>query len=411
MRMGRDERSSTEFRPGRPWDELKAIMEEAGRNDPAKWRDARSFGMVYPGGPEVDRVIREAYAMFFVENGRHVAAFPSIRRFEADIVAMTAHLFRASEPVGKVLSGGTECALVAMKTVRDQAAAERGIEVPEVILPANAYPVYAMAAHYLGVTVVPVPIDATYKADLGALKDAITARTIMIVGSAPGWSHGVIDPIAEMGQIARAHDIHLHVDACVGGYQIPFIRRLGYPATNFDFTLPGVSSVAADLHKFGYSAQGSAVLVYRDAAARPYQGFRHPGWPMGSWSNDALLTSRPAGAVAASWAVMNFLGEDGYLRLTDSLMKTTRKFLDGIGAIPGLRIMGEPQTSVFAFTADSPDVDINRVADTLDEKGWFIRRRENASIHLVLTPPHAEVADAFLADLRQVVLAASAHHA
>jgi glutamate/tyrosine decarboxylase-like PLP-dependent enzyme len=132
---------------------------------------------------------------------------------------------------------------------------------------------------------------------------------------------------------------------------------------------------------------------------------------MGSWSNDALLTSRPAGAIAASWAVMNFLGEDGYLRLTDSLMKTTRKFLDGIRAIPGLRIMGEPQTSVFAFTADSPDVDIYRVADALDARGWFIRRRENASIHLVLTPPHAAVADTFLGDLRQVVPAASAHHA
>jgi glutamate/tyrosine decarboxylase-like PLP-dependent enzyme len=409
--MQRDGRNSAQRWPGRPWHELKAIMEGARRDDPAKWQDARSFGMVYPGGPEIDRVIREAYAMFFVENARHGAAFPSLRRFEADIVAMTADLFAAPEPIGHVLSGGTESALVAMKTVRDQAYVERRIAAPEIILPATAYPVYAMAAHYLGVTVVPTRYEPSYRADLRALKDAITERTIMIVGSAPGWSHGVIDPIAEMGEIAQASNIHLHVDACVGGYQIPFIRRLGYPAANFDFTLPGVASIAADLHKFGYSAQGSAVLLYRDAATYRYQGFAHTNWPMGTWSNDALLTSRPGGAVAASWAVMNFLGEDGYLRITDALMKTTRRFLDGINAIPGLRVMGEPQTSVFAFTAASPDIDMNAVGEAMRRQGWFIRHRDNASIHVVLTPPHAEIADAYLADLRRAVDSVRGRHA
>jgi len=408
--MRHDGKNASTRWPGRPWDELKAIMEAARRDDPAKWQDARSFGMVYPGGPEIDRVIRDAYAMFFVENARHGAAFPSVRRFEADIVAMTADLFGAAEPIGHVLSGGTECALVAMKTVRDRAYAERRIDAPEIILPATAYPVYAMAAHYLGVTVVPTGFEPSYRADLHALRNAITAQTIMIVGSAPGWSHGVIDPIAEMGEIAQSNDIHLHVDACVGGYQIPFIRRLGYPATNFDFTLPGVASIAVDLHKFGYSAQGSAVLLYRDAETHNYQGFIHSAWPMGAWSNEALLTSRPAGAVAASWAVMNFLGEDGYLRITGELMKTTRRFLDGIGAIPGLRVMGDPQTSVFAFTADSADIDIDDVAAAMRGKRWFIRHRENASIHVVLTPPHAEIADAYLADLRQAVDSARRRH-
>jgi sphinganine-1-phosphate aldolase len=409
--MRQDGKNSSPRWPGRPWDELKAIMEAARRDDPAKWQDARSFGMVYPGGPEIDRVIRDAYAMFFVENARHGAAFPSVRRFEADIVAMTADLFGAPEPIGHVLSGGTECALVALKAVRDQAAAARHIDAPEIILPATAYPVYAMAAHYLGVTVVRTGFEPSYQADLRALRNAITPRTIMIVGSAPGWSHGVIDPIAEMGALAQAHDVHLHVDACVGGYQIPFIRRLGYPVTNFDFTLPGVASIAADLHKFGYSAQGSAVLLYRDAETQRHQGFTNSDWPMGTWSNDALLTSRPAGAVAASWAVMNFLGEDGYLRITDTLMKTTRRFLDGIRAIPGLRVMGEPQTSVFAFTADSTDLDINDVAAAMRAKGWFIRHRENASIHVVLTPPHAEIADSYLADLRSAVDSVRARHA
>jgi glutamate/tyrosine decarboxylase-like PLP-dependent enzyme len=385
-------------------------MEDAQRKDPANWRDARSFGMVYPGGPEIDRVIREAYAMFFVENGRHFAAFPSLRRFEADVVAMTADLFGAPEPYGNVLSGGTEAAVVALKAVRDQAHAERAVSAPEIILPAIGYPVYAMAAHYLGVKVVPIGIDSAYKTDLGALKDAITERTIMIVGSAPGWPYGVIDPIAEMAEIARANKIHLHVDACVGGYQIPFIRRLGYPVTNFDFSIAGVSSIAADLHKFGYSAQGSAILLYRDAETFRYQGFVHSTWPMGAWTNSALLTSRPAGAVAASWAVMNFLGEDGYMRITDELMKTTKLFLDGIKAIPGLCIIGQPQTSVFAFTSDDAALDINRVAKALRDNGWFIRHRENASIHIVLTPPHAKVADAYLADLQQAVQVARSLH-
>lgn len=400
-----DERRNAAPRwPGRSWDELKAVMEAAKRGDSANWQDARSFGMVYPAGPEVERVIREAYAMFFVENGRHTQAFPSLAQFEADIVAMTADLFGAPAPIGNVLSGGTEGAFVTMKAVRDQARAERGVEAPEVILSATAYPVYAMAAHYIGVKVVPIGLDASYRADLGALRHAITERTIMIVASAPGWPYGVIDPIAEMGEIAQAANIHLHVDACVGGYQIPFIRRLGYTAANFDFTLPGVASIAADLHKFGYSAQGSAVLLYRDAETHRYQSFTNSAWPMGAWNNAALLTSRPGGAVAASWAVMNFLGEDGYLRLTDGLMKTTRQFLDGIRAIPGLRIIAEPQTSVFAFTAeDGAGIDMDRVGETMRGKGWFIRHRENASIHVVLTPPHAGVADAYLSDLREAV--------
>lgn len=385
-------------------------MVEAKHEDPAKWQDARSFGMVYPGGPEIDRVIREAHAMFFVENGRHVAAFPSLRRFEADVVAMTADLFGAPEPIGNVLSGGTEAAVVVLKAVRDQARAERNITTPEIILPTTAYPVYAMAAHYLGVSVVPVGTDAAYRADICLLEEAVTDRTIMIVGSAPGWPYGVIDPIAEMADVAQAHKVHLHVDACVGGYQIPFIRRLGYPVTNFDFSIAGVSSIAADLHKFGYSAQGSATLVYRNAEAHRHQGFVHSAWPMGAWTNSALLTSRPAGAVAASWAVMNFLGEDGYLQITDKLMMTTKRFLDGIRAIPGLHVFGEPQTSVFAFTSNDNGLDIDRVAKALREDGWFIRHRQNASIHIVLTPPHADVIDTYLADLQKAVQTARGRH-
>jgi|HubBroStandDraft_6_1064221.scaffolds.fasta_scaffold216585_2 sphinganine-1-phosphate aldolase len=391
--------------PGRPWDELRAAMAAARRDDPAKWEDARSFGMVYPGGPEVERVIREAQAMFFAENGRHTQAFPSLRRFEADILAKTADLFAAPAPIGNVLSGGTEAAIVMMKAVRDQARTERGVERPQVILATTAYPVYAMAAHYLGVDVVPIGVDADYRADLRALEDVITAQTILVVGSAPGWPYGVIDPLAGMGEIARAAGVHLHVDACVGGYQIPFLHRLGYAVEDFDFSLPGVASIAADLHKFGYGAQGSAVLLYRDAATHRHQGFVHSAWPMGAWSNGALLTSRPGSALAASWAVMNFLGEDGYLRLTDRLMKATRRLLDGIGAIPGLRILGAPRTSVFAFTASDDALDMDRVGNAMRQRGWFIRQRDNQLVHIVLTPPHERVVDELLADLRQAVRA------
>ena len=243
-------------------------------------------------------------------------------------------------------------------------------------------------------------------APICALRDAITPRTILIVGSAPGWPYGVIDPIAGMGQIAQSAGIHLHVDACVGGYQIPFIRRLGYPVENFDFSLPGVASIAADLHKFAYGAQGSAVLLYRDAATHRHQGFVHSAWPMGAWSNGALLTSRPGSALAASWAVMNFLGEDGYLQLTDRLMKTTWRLLDGVGSSPGLRVLGEPHTSVFAFTADGDALDMDRVGDAMRQKGWFIRQRDNQLVHIVLTPPHERVVDELLADLRQATMAA-----
>ncbi len=167
--------------------------------------------------------------------------------------------------------------------------------------------------------------------------------------------------------------------------------------------MPGVASIAADLHKFGYGAQGSAVLLYRDAAAHRYQGFTYDAWPMGAWSNPALLTSRPGGALAASWAVMNFLGEDGYRRLTAGLMKATRHLIDGIGSIQGLRIIGEPRTSVFAFTADDTRVDMDKLGNAMRRKGWFIRHRKNRSIHIVLTPPHEHVIDELLVDLQQAV--------
>jgi glutamate/tyrosine decarboxylase-like PLP-dependent enzyme len=222
------------------------------------------------------------------------------------------------------------------------------------------------------------------------------------MGSAPGYSFGVMDPIAEMSAVAQEHGVHLHVDACVGGYQLPYLKKLGREVPAFDFALPGVSSIGSDLHKYGYCAIGSSVLLYRNAEIHQYQGFQFDEWRSGVWRNPGMLGSRPGGAVAAAWAVMNFLGESGYLELTRKVTAVSDRLREGIQAIPGLHIPGKPETSVFTYRAST--CDIRQVAETMRARGWFVRPQARPpSIHTVVTPLHERTADAYLAELRSVV--------
>jgi glutamate/tyrosine decarboxylase-like PLP-dependent enzyme len=252
--------------------------------------------------------------------------------------------------------------------------------------------------HYLNVRVRRVPITAEFRVDVDRLREAISSDTILIMGSAPGYSFGVMDPIAEMAALAAERDVHFHVDACVGGYQLPFLRKLGRTVPDFDFVLPGVTSIGADLHKYGYSAVGSSVLLYRDGHVHKYQSFRFDDWPSGPWRNPGMLGSRPGGAVAAAWSVMNFLGERGYVELTRIVTATSDKLRERIAAIPGLRIQGKPETSVFTYASSG---DITLIADALSAKGWFVRPQVSPpSIHMVVTPMHERMADEYLDDLK-----------
>lgn len=390
---------------GRSWSDLERDIRAAKAGDFAKWRDGRAFGVAYAVSEELLGVIERAYSMYVLDNGRHQHAFPSIKRMEAEVVAMTADLMRGTEAVGNFVTGGTEGIFLAVKTERDRARAEKGIVAPEIVVPATAYPIWDEVGHYLGVKVVRIPYDAGYRADMDRLRAALTRDTIMIMGSAPGYSFGVTDPIAEMSELALARGLHLHVDACVGGYQFPFLRKLGRPVPEFDFSLPGVTSIGLDLHKYGYCAVGSSVLLYRNADVHKYQQFEFREWPSGTWRNPSMLGSRPGGAIAAAWAVMNYLGESGYLDLTRRVTATADKLRARIAAIPGLKIQGKPDMSVFTY-ASSGTLDIAAVAAGLRERGWFVRPQANPpSIHMVVTPMHERMADAYLADLEAAVAA------
>ncbi|MFZ5823560.1 MAG: pyridoxal phosphate-dependent decarboxylase family protein [Bacillota bacterium] len=386
---------------GLPKDELFRRMTEQRAGD-FNWHDGRTWSLVYHAGDEITALIREAYAMFIHENGLGPLAFPSIRRMEAEVVSMSASLLGGDgEVVGNMTSGGSESILMAVKTARDRARAERPeVTAPEMLLPVTAHPAFDKAAHYFGLTPVKVPVTAGFRADLSALRDLITRNTVLMVGSSPSYPHGVIDPIAEMAALAAERSIHFHVDACVGGFLLPFARRLGHPVPAFDFTVPGVDSISADLHKYGYAAKGASVILFRNQQIRRHMFFATTDWPGGLYGSPTMTGTRPGGAIAAAWAVLNYLGEEGYLRLARTVLDTTRAIVEGIRATPGLRVLGEPDMSVLAFASD--ELDVFSLADALDQRGWHLDRQQRPnSLHLMVTPAHAGIVEPFLRDLRE----------
>ncbi|MBX5483926.1 MAG: aspartate aminotransferase family protein [Myxococcaceae bacterium] len=380
-------------------DEVLQRMKEM-RSEDARWKEGKTFSLVYYAGEEISALVKDAYTMFMAENGLSPLAFNSLRRFETEVVAMAADLFHGgTEAAGTMTSGGSESILMAVKTARDWARAERGVTEPEMVLPITVHPAFEKAAHYFGVKAVHAPIGRDFRADVDEMEKRITDRTILVVGSAPAYPHGAIDPIEEIAALAKRRGLLCHVDACVGGFLLPWAKRLGYPIPKWDFEVDGVTSISADLHKYGFAAKGASVLVFRNAALRRHQFFTYGEWPGGLYASPSMTGTRPGGAIAAAWAVMHFLGEEGYLKLARQILDTTRTFREGIAAIPGLRICGEPAMSVFAFEAT--DFDVYALGDAMEAKGWKLDRQQRPpTLHLMITPAHALIADQFLADLR-----------
>lgn len=374
------------------------------REKDIRWQQGRVFGLVYHISEEIDALLKEAYTLFFAENGLNPTAFPSLRKFENEIVSMTASLLGGDEQVrGNITSGGTESVLLAVKTARDWARAHRPhIHTPEMILPRSAHPAFEKAAHYFGVRPVYVPLRADFRADVEAMKRAITDQTILLVASAPSYPHGVVDPITEIGELAQKHGLLFHVDACVGGFMLPFVRKLGYPVPPFDFRVPGVTSISADLHKFGYAAKPASVLLHGGPELRRYQMFVSTDWPGGVYPSPVISGSRPGGPIAAAWALLHFLGEEGYLEITARVMETTKYLQAGIRALPGLKILGEPEMSVFAVASD--DLDVYELADELSLRGWHLDRQQfPPSLHMTVNYVHTAVRAEFLHDLAECV--------
>ncbi len=375
----------------------------------ADYKSSRTWSLVYYLGEEHHQFLTDAFSMFMSENALNPIAFQSLRRLEHEVVRMTADLLGGDgDVVGTMTSGGTESCLLAVLAYRDRAAAAGRFRLrrvqPEMIVPESVHVAWEKAAHYFGVRIVRAPLRDDFRVDVDEVAKRINKNTILIVASAPSYPHGVVDPIAELGQLAQAHGVPLHVDSCLGGFMLPFMERLGYDVPPFDFRVPGVTSIAADVHKYGYGAKGASVILYRNMDYLKHQFFVYENWPGGIFISPALLGTRSGGAIAAAWAAMKAIGMDGYLELTRKVMETTKALQDGIRSIEGLGILSNPEMSVFAYGATDKKLNIFAVADQMEERGWLMDRLQRPeALHAMVTPLHERIVGQFIGDLTESV--------
>jgi glutamate/tyrosine decarboxylase-like PLP-dependent enzyme len=369
---------------GTPWPELRRELVELQAQDTPWTRGL--FGLWWPNpSPDVFRVQKEAAALYAHASQLYAPWVPSLATLEADVQAMVLDLLRA--PAGAVCtlsSGGTESNFLAVLTARNWARVHRPeVAEPEMVMPYTAHPTLNKAAHFLGVKVVRVPVTADYRADVAQLEWASGPNTIMLVGSAPPYSHGRVDPVPALGELALRRNLWLHVDAAVGGFLAPFFRRLGRELPDFDLSVPGVTSISADLHKFGYCLLGVSTFSLRDRALREHQQFDFDDWPYGPYRSVTFAGTRPTSPIAAAWAVLRMLGEEGYLEIARGILRTTQLFVDGIRRIDGLEVLFEPELGVLNVV--SPAVDVIAVADELTARGWPTARfLEPPALHFLM---------------------------
>jgi glutamate/tyrosine decarboxylase-like PLP-dependent enzyme len=391
-------------------------MEEL-RGGDRDWRGGRVFSLVYSAGDEVHHLLERAAALYSAENALNTAVFPSLGRMQQDIVAITAGLLgadrlpdgRGREVRGYLTSGGTESLLQATKTARDWGRAERGIERPNLVLATSAHAAFEKAAHYLDVESRRIPVRADFTADVDAMADAVDDRTVMVVGSAPSYPQGVIDPIPALAALAGERGVLCHVDACLGGFLLPFLDRLGHLDKPWDLAVPGVTSISADLHKYGYASKGVSVILYRTRSLARLQPFVTTNWLGGLYGSPSMAGTRPGGPIAAGWAVLHHLGTDGYLRLAEDAYRAAAGIREAIEDTPGLAVRGRPDATVFAFGGDPTDgrIDTFALGDALgDRGGWFFDRQTPPdSLHATVQAGHLAVVDDLRADLVEAAVA------
>ncbi len=389
---------------GRSKDELIAEMKQRKRAD-ADWRGGKTWSLIYPAGEDIDEVLREANNLYLFENALNPFRFPSLREMESDVVSMAATMLNGSPGAGGAMtSGGTESIILAVKTARNRARENKGLDKTELLAPVSAHPAFAKAAELLDMELKQVPLDKDLRCDVAAAAALINDNTALLVGSAPNYPHGIIDPIPELAGLAAEHDISFHTDACVGGFLLPFVEKLGYEVPPFDFRVPGVTTMSADIHKYGYCTKGASVVLHADQSNLRFQSFYYDRWPGGVYGSMAMAGARPAAPIAAAWAVMNYLGEQGYMKQAQRLKQTAQQIREGIESIPELHIWGDPFISVMAFGSQS--IDIMAVGDVMDDKGWHLDRQSGPNaLHMMISPNHDRVAGRFLQDLREAVKA------
>ncbi|XP_077585134.1 sphingosine-1-phosphate lyase 1 isoform X1 [Stigmatopora nigra] len=383
---------------------LEKISEYQTLNE-VKWKSGCVSGAVYWGDDTLTNLLVKVYGDFAWSNPLHPDIFPGVRKMEAEVVRMSCTLFNGGpNSCGTVTSGGTESILMACKAYRDMAY-ERGVKYPEILAPVSVHAAFDKAAHYFGMKLVHVPLNkSTMKVDVKAMKRAINKNTAMLVCSAPQFPHGIMDPIEEVGKLAVRYKLPLHVDACLGGFLIVFMAKAGCPLAPFDFRVNGVTSISADTHKYGYAPKGSSVVLYSDKKYRHYQYFVAPDWQGGIYASPSIAGSRPGGIVAACWATMMHMGENGYVEATRKIITVARKIKTEVRKMEGVFVFGNPEISVVAI--GSNDFDIFRLSNALTSKGWNLNTLQYpSSIHICCTVLHTQpgVVERFVSDVREQV--------
>lgn len=382
-------------------DELLAQL-QAMRAGDVDWRQGRAWSLVYHAGEAHHELMQRVYSLFLSDNALNPLAFKSLKRMESEVVAMTARMLNGpAEAVGTMSSGGTESILLAVKAARDRARAyKKWPRRPEIVAPRTIHPAFAKAAHYFGCKLRLVDVDKDFRADVRALAAKISYKTVLIAASAPQYPHGMIDPIEEIGALAQRKGIPFHVDACFGGFILPWLEKLGHSVRPFDFRVPGVTSISADVHKYGYAPKGASVVVYRDMSYLRHQFFVSTDFPGGIYISPTMAGTRPGGAIACAWAALKALGQHGYLELAKQSLEAARRLKDGIRATGALEIIGSEDATIVAFRSRDPAVDTYAVADQLEARGWVMERQQRpVSLHLTAAPHHRPVVAEFLADL------------
>jgi glutamate/tyrosine decarboxylase-like PLP-dependent enzyme len=391
---------------GRPVDEVLAELDAARATEPDP-HAAHLFGLTYPtGDAEIERLTHAVHDRLLYSNALNPFRFPEQARLAEDVVrnvGALAHL--PAEGGGSTTSGGTESILMACLVARGRARA-RGVARSTIVAPTSAHPAYAKAAHLLDLDFVAVPLDeATLTVDLDALREVVDERTALVVASAFSYPHGVLDDVAAVASVAAAHGAGCHVDACVGGMVLPFVEAAGRgPHAPWDFRVPGVTSMSVDLHKYGYVPKGCSVVLHRTPDWAQHQWFVYDRWPAGLYGSPAVAGAKSAAPVLAAWAVMRHLGVDGFTRIVAGLLDTTDGLRAGVVAADGVRVLGDPVGSILAWASDDPGLDLYAVGDAMEQRGWFLNRLTGTGggppgLHVMVSPKHAEVLDALLADL------------
>ncbi len=371
----------------------------------------RTLAYVYDSGlAEADRVGREAVAAYAGSNGLDPTAFPSLLQMENEVVGFACELLHApASGVGTVTSGGTESCLLAVQAARD---ARPDIDRPRMVLPVTAHAAFHKAAHYFGVEPVFVEVGTDFRALPDAVAAAVDADTVLVVVSAPSYAHGVVDPVGEVAALAASHGVRCHVDACIGGWVLPYAERLGRPVPAWDFRVEGVTSISVDLHKYAYAPKGSSILLHRTPELRRPQVFATAQWPGYTVINTTLQSTKSGGPLAGAWAVVNTIGDEGYLRLAEKVFDGVDRLVAGISAIEGLQIVAPPDSTLVAFATDG-SCDVFTLTDAMARAGWWVQPQLSfagaaPNIHLSLSAATADHVEEFLAALGDAVVAARA---